>query len=423
MKLGKYITQIRGVSYKPSDVTTIENGLPILRANNINNDEMNFEDLIYINPSKIKDNHLLKIGDILVCASSGSKSLVGKACIYKPYDTNIAFGAFCKVIRIKDSNNINADFIRLFFKSNFYRKQISELSKGANINNIKSEDINNLDINIPAIEVQNKVVLILNNLIRALNNKKAEFLLFDEIIKSRFIEMFGNPLSNEYTTPFSQACVFNPKKTEKKDWTDDLLVSFVSMPLVSEHGEIQTNNIKPYSEVKKGFTYFRENDVLFAKITPCMENGKGAIAVNLQNGIGFGSTEFHVFRPIENISNPYWIYYFMAIDSFRIMAEKKMTGSAGQKRVPISFFENLKVNLPPISLQNEFAEFVKLIDKSKFDDYSRYFLCDILTLTSSTIAYSKVVSILEWPNKCCTCSIGIPLSMAFVANVLLNLCG
>ena len=178
--------------------------------------------------------------------------------------------------------------------------------------------------------------------------------------------MFGEPLSDEYTTPFSQACVFNPKKTEKKDWADDLLVSFVPMPLVSEHGEIQTNNIKPYSEVKKGFTYFRENDVLFAKITPCMENGKGAVAVNLQNGIGFGSTEFHVFRPIENISNSYWLYYLMAIDSFRIMAEKKMTGSSGQKRVPISFFENLKVNLPPISLQNEFAEFVKLIDKSKF---------------------------------------------------------
>ena len=178
--------------------------------------------------------------------------------------------------------------------------------------------------------------------------------------------MFGDPLSDKYTIPFSHACTFNPKKTEKKDWADDLMVSFVPMPLVSEHGEIQTNNIKPYLGVKKGFTYFRDNDVLFAKITPCMENGKGAVAVNLKNGIGFGSTEFHVFRPIENISNPYWIYYLMAIDSFRIMAEKKMTGSAGQKRVPISFFENLKVNLPPIFLQNEFAEFVKLIDKSKF---------------------------------------------------------
>lgn len=187
MKLGKYITQIRGVSYKPSDVTTNENGLPILRANNINNDEMNFEDLIYINPLKIKENQFLKQGDIFICASSGSKSLVGKACSYKYYDSNIAFGAFCKVIRINDSNDINPDFIRLFFRSNFYREQISELSKGANINNIKSEDIDDLNINIPDIEVQNEAVIILNNIINALNNKKNEILLFDEVIKSRFI--------------------------------------------------------------------------------------------------------------------------------------------------------------------------------------------------------------------------------------------
>ena len=212
--------------------------------------------------------------------------------------------------------------------------------------------------------------------------------------------MFGEPLSESYITPFSQACFFNPKKSEKKDWTDETIISFIPMPLVSEHGEINTGTLKTYKEVKTGFTYFRENDVLFAKITPCMENGKGAIAQNLKNGIGFGSTEFHVLRPIEGVSNPYWIYYLTAIDSFRIMAEKKMTGSAGQKRVPISFFENMKVNLPPIKLQNEFAKFVKLIDKSKFVCHSKNFLCDIFTFSSSTIAYPSVVSIFVCPKRC-----------------------
>ena len=81
----------------------------------------------------------------------------------------------------------------------------------------------------------------------------------------------------------------------------------------------------------------------------------------------------------------------------------------------------IKIGVPPIELQNEFANFVQLIDKSKFDDYSKYFLCEILTLMSSTIAYSNVVSILECPKRCCTCSIGIPLSIALVAKVLLNL--
>ncbi len=140
---------------------------------------------------------------------------------------------------------------------------------------------------------------------------------------------------------------------------------FVPMPAVSENGAIDTSEIKTYDEVKTGFTYFAENDVLFAKITPCMENGKGAVAVGLNNGIGFGSTEFHVLRPINDKSNPFWLYSLTSFDSFRKDAASNMTGSAGQRRVPASFLERYKVSLPPIELQIEFATFFAQIDKSK----------------------------------------------------------
>ena len=365
LKIKDLTEQIRGVSYKPSDVVTSDIGLPILRANNIKDNSLSFDDLVFIKPEKVSKKQLLQNGDIVICASSGSKELVGKAGVFCNNDT-YSFGAFCKAVRVKRIDGIDSDYVRLYFSSKYYRECIALSSKGSNINNIKTENIEELNINIPSIEEQNTAVSLLNALISAIDNKKQELFSLDELVKSRFIEMFGEPLSESYTTPLSQACIFNPKKSEKKDWTDETLISFIPMPLVSEHGEINTETLKTYKEVKTGFTYFRENDVLFAKITPCMENGKGAIAQNLKNGIGFGSTEFHVLRPIEGVSNPYWIYYLTAIDSFRIMAEKKMTGSAGQKRVPISFFENMKVNLPPIELQNEFAEFVKLIDKSKF---------------------------------------------------------
>ena len=298
--------------------------------------------------------------------TSGNVVLVsegGASCGYENYITE-KFWCGCHCYRLTESK-VLPKYLYYALKGN--QDKIMSLRSGAAMPNIKKETFKNLILSLEMEETEQiKVVSSLDKLQTAIDSKKLQLSSLDELVKSRFIEMFGAPLSDGYTTPFTNACTFNPKKTEKKDWTDDLLVSFVPMPLVSEQGQIQTNNIKPYSEVKKGFTYFRENDVLFAKITPCMENGKGAIAKNLQNGIGFGSTEFHVLRPIENISSPYWIYYLTAIDSFRIMAEKKMTGSAGQKRVPISFFENLKVNLPPIELQNEFAEFVKLIDKSKF---------------------------------------------------------
>ena len=163
-----------------------------------------------------------------------------------------------------------------------------------------------------------------------------------------------------------EICEINPKKSQDGRLCDDLEVSFVPMPAVSERGEIDPSTTKKYSDVKTGFTYFTENDVLFAKITPCMENGKGAVAVGLCNGIGFGSTEFHVLRPQKEITNPYWLYSLTVFSQFREDAANNMTGSAGQRRVPASFLENYRVSVAPIDLQEQFAEFVKQTDKSKY---------------------------------------------------------
>jgi len=168
-------------------------------------------------------------------------------------------------------------------------------------------------------------------------------------------------------TRLGDCCSINPKKGDDKRLNQGLTVSFVPMPSVSEKGEIDASDTKLYDEVKSGFTYFAEQDVLFAKITPCMENGKGAVAKGLCNGIGFGSTEFHVLRPIEGVSNPYWIYTVTAFNQFRVDAANNMTGSAGQRRVPASFLEAYKVSVPPIDLQKEFATFVEQTDKLKFE--------------------------------------------------------
>ena len=164
-------------------------------------------------------------------------------------------------------------------------------------------------------------------------------------------------------------CQINPKKDNYIANIKDFLVSFVPMSAVSESGEIDTTIIKCYDEVKKGFTSFIEDDVLFAKITPCMENGKGAIAKKLKNSVGFGSTEFHVLRPLKDKSNSAWIYYLTSFSHFRKEAEIKMTGSAGQRRVPASFLENYKIALPPLELQNKFANFVRGTDKSKYSSF------------------------------------------------------
>ena len=106
-------------------------------------------------------------------------------------------------------------------------------------------------------------------------------------------------------------------------------------------------SLRQVAEVEKGYTYFQEGDVLFAKITPCMENGKCAIAKRLVNGIGFGSTEFHVIRPKESVTSE-WIYYYLRQETTRKKAKRSMTGSAGQKRVPSLFLQDVEIPLPPL---------------------------------------------------------------------------
>lgn len=156
-----------------------------------------------------------------------------------------------------------------------------------------------------------------------------------------------------------EVCAINPKT---KQFPDDMEVSFVPMQRVSDTGDVQTDEIRKVSEVKKGFTFFEEGDVLFAKITPCMENGKGGIARNLKNGIGFGSTEFHVMHPdLEKVSSE-WLYYLTSWDEFREQCARNMTGSAGQKRVPKSYLEHYKVHLPSLEEQRRI---VILLDKVK----------------------------------------------------------
>jgi type I restriction enzyme S subunit len=152
----------------------------------------------------------------------------------------------------------------------------------------------------------------------------------------------------------------NPSRPpELRQLPDDFRVTFVPMQSVCEHaGAIVEPIEKSFGEVKKGFTYFAEDDVIFAKITPCMQNGKAAIARGLINGLGFGSTEFHVLRTKGEVL-PEWLYYFVRQKSFRDEAQENFRGSAGQQRVPAEFLANHKIPLPPLQEQHRIVERIK----------------------------------------------------------------
>jgi type I restriction enzyme S subunit len=151
------------------------------------------------------------------------------------------------------------------------------------------------------------------------------------------------------TAQLDQIAEINPRHPKGLD--DSMFVSFVPMAGLSEtKPEFEFTEERPLGVVRKGFTHFAEGDVLFAKITPCMENGKGAVARELRNKLGCGTTELHVIRPLADIS-PEYIYRFLAQPRIRRAAKENFTGTAGQARVPTSFIEELEIPLAPLAEQ------------------------------------------------------------------------
>jgi type I restriction enzyme, S subunit len=163
------------------------------------------------------------------------------------------------------------------------------------------------------------------------------------------------------TVKLGEICEINPATDYDFDPQD--ACSFVPMEAVDDvDARITRMATRPFREVAKGYTPFAENDVIVAKITPCMENGKCAIGRRLRSGVAFGSTEFHVLRATKRVI-PEWLFYFWRFPPTRKLASVNMTGSAGQKRVPASFLETADIPLPDLSEQQRMAERLELADR------------------------------------------------------------
>lgn len=153
----------------------------------------------------------------------------------------------------------------------------------------------------------------------------------------------------------------NPPGPRPGSYSDNDLFDFVPMASVSEQGYMAVSEQRPYSDVKKGFTAFKNDDVILAKITPCFENNK-ITRVDVTTDYAFGSTEFHVLRCKSGKVDPDYLAYFLRQDSVRKSAERRMTGSGGQRRVPKAFLEELQIPLPPLDEQKRIAAILDQAD-------------------------------------------------------------
>lgn len=134
-------------------------------------------------------------------------------------------------------------------------------------------------------------------------------------------------------------------------------VSFVPMESVGENGGLNLDTVRNKDEVVKGYTLFFDGDVVVAKITPCFENGKGALATRLYNGVAYGTTELHVLSPQSKLDSRF-LYYITISHAFRIQGEAAMKGAAGQKRVPDEFIQDYRFHLPSVTNQRRIADFL-----------------------------------------------------------------
>ena len=187
VRLGDVCEQVRGVSYKPTDASLEpkEGYVPLLRANNIFEGVINHDDLVFVRQDRILASQYLRQGDVLVCTSSGSVKLVGKAAQIQA-NIHESFGAFCRVLR--PNARLSARYFHHYFQSETYRKKISNKAAGANINNIRSEDLDELLIPLTPLAEQRRIAAKLDLLCDIIAKRKQQLVQLQQLVKSRFVE-------------------------------------------------------------------------------------------------------------------------------------------------------------------------------------------------------------------------------------------
>lgn len=369
-----------------------KSGIPLVRITNISKDGyMDYKDLIYI--SEELGNSLSRTqvskGDIVI----SQRGSLGQCAIIDATFPKLNISA--NIIAVKNPKGISADFIHNYILSVVGQTLLERASSGQVQQKITTQDIANLLIPIGCDEQKLADIIEAGHTEYKKKTHQSEKLLRtckDKIFSSlnlnfceykpalfsiskfsdlRELGIYCNPHSDYLNHVFSKLRAndffaghledfveVNPK-TSRKLLHDQTAVSFVPMTAVTEKTNEVVYEIKTYNEVKTGFTIFQRGDLLWAKITPCMQNGKSFIASNMPTDIGFGSTEFHVLRAKDNKSL-YIPYLWVILSNEHILeaAQGMFGGSAGQQRVPDTFLKKFPIVLPPYTVQVKLADYV-----------------------------------------------------------------
>lgn len=364
--LGSVVDYIRGITFKPTDIVepTVANAVVCMRTKNIQKD-LDESDLIAVDQVFVKrDEQYLREGDLLI-SSANSWELVGKTVYVPDLPYAATAGGFISIIRAR-VGKVDPRYLFHWIMSDRTQDLIRNCGRRTtNISNLSSQLFLKLEMPLPPLEEQKRIAAILDKA-DSLRRKRAQAIaLADDFLRATFLDMFGDPVTNPKgwdLIDLGDLVEINPRIDRNKINISDEVV-FLPMAAVAEQGYVAFEEYRPVVEVTKGFTYFERGDVLFAKITPCMENGKAAYLDSLSTDYGFGSTEFHVLRPGPRV-NPWFLFHLIWNDNFRVKAEKSMKGAAGQKRVGADYLRSFKTHLPPKEIQDQFGLIVERVKQA-----------------------------------------------------------
>jgi type I restriction enzyme S subunit len=290
--------------------------------------------------------------DDYIC-EAGTTIIGRKGTINNPIYTETKFWNVDTAFGLSPKEFLDSKFLHYFCIS----YDFSEHNRGTTIPSLVKTDLLQIKIPIPPIPEQKRLVTLLDEAFESIATAKANaeqnLKNARALFESHLNEVFTKRGEGWEEKTLGEVCQIKPPKSEARNKISaNELVSFLPMENLGINKKfVEAIKEKPLSEVAGSYTYFANGDVLLAKITPCFENGKLGIAENLTNGIGFGSSEYVVFRP-DNTVNKEWLYYYLSREIFRLEGAERMTGAVGHKRVTKEFIECAPIFILPMPQQN-----------------------------------------------------------------------
>lgn len=365
-QVGDIAAQIRGVTYRKQDASSTprEGFLPVLRAGNITDHGITFDDLVFVPSTKVSSKQLIRRNDILIAASSGSIDVVGKAA-RASHDYDVGFGAFCKVLR--PSEDVDPAYFSQFFKTPEYRRKISSLAAGVNINNLRNEDLDNLKVPLPPLPEQKRIAGILDAA-DALRAKRRESLTeLDALLLSTFLDMFGDPISNPMgweTAVIGDLLTSANYGTSKKADLQHGGYPVLRMNNITYSGEWDLRSLKyiDLDEKERLKHLVQRGHILFNRTNSKELVGKTAV-YRWEEPMAFAG--YLVRGVVNEHADPEYISAFMNTPQMKKFLQSKCKNIVGMANINAKEFQAIPIPKPPVSLQRRFATIVESIERQK----------------------------------------------------------